>query len=156
MNKPSAFRAAFSDLKIIKTRQCVQLIFELPLSDFDHAYEVLGGLPDSSKEQWFGIAAISADAAQPGQVESKRTARAWADLPPSQQAGIRCEEPSFQTFLKEERPDDWHESNWDAAECVRLICCIESRADLTTNNKARVIWKQLDDQYQAWKALEHA
>jgi hypothetical protein len=81
--------------------------------------------------------------------------RNWRDLPPPQQAGIRCDEPSFGIYLKETYPDDWHESQ-DAAACVRLICAVHSRAELGTNQKARVMWHQLDQQYQAWLALENA
>jgi len=81
--------------------------------------------------------------------------RDWRELPPSQQAGIRCEEPAFEQFLKEERQDDWAEAQ-SSRDSVCLICGVESRADLSINQKARVIWHQLDTQYQAWKALEHA
>jgi hypothetical protein len=56
---PPAFRAAYADLKVIRTRQMVQLVFEVPIGEFDAAYEVLGGLPDSATERWFGIAAIN-------------------------------------------------------------------------------------------------
>jgi hypothetical protein len=68
---------------------------------------------------------------------------------------MRCAEPTFVAFLKEARPDDWHEAP-EAADCVRLICGVQSRAELAGNQKARVIWHQLDNEYQAWKALEHA
>lgn len=81
--------------------------------------------------------------------------RAFRDLPPPQQAGIHCEDPVFAAFLRETYADDWHETQ-DAAECVRLICAVSSRSELATNHKARVIWHQLDSQFQAWKAMEHA
>lgn len=156
----TAFRAAFSDMKLVKTRQVAQLIFEIPIEEFDAAYEVLGGMPVPSKERWFGIAALSpASTAQPQPAPDKPPAgakRDWRDIPPAQQAGIRCDEPIFAAFLKEERSDDWQEANADPAECVRLICGVRSRSDLITNNKARVIWHQLDTQFQAWKAVEHA
>lgn len=158
MKSPAAFRATYSDLKLIKTRQCVQIVFELPLADFDEAYQVLGGLPDPAKERWFAVAPLKPTAAQPQPVPDKPQAgakRDWRDLAPQQQAGIRCEEPTFAAFLREERKDDWHETQ-DAAECVRLICGVASRSELGTNQKARVIWHQLDSAFQAWKALEHA
>lgn len=144
----TAFKATFSDMKLVKTRQVAQLIFEIPMSDFDAAYEVLGGLPNSAEERWFGIAAI--DLAKP-----EKPKRDWRDLPPAQQAGIRCEESAFVHFLKEQRPDDWNETQ-DTADCVRLICGVTSRSELSSNQKARVIWTQLDSAYAAWKALEHA
>lgn len=171
----TAFRATYSDLKLIKTRQTVQVIFEIPQADFDAAYEVLGGLPNPAAERWFGIAALVnpgapfaepvTDAAGPVVREARPNSgldsrdrgpkRDWRDMGPAQQAGIRCAEPIFAAFLKEQRPDDWHEAP-DAAECVRLICGVQSRSELAANQKARIIWKQLDDQFAAWKALEHA
>ena len=148
MTKPVALAATYSDLKFIKTRGVVQIVLEMPLADFHNkdAYDFLGGLPNPASEKWFAIAAIAAESAS-RQEQSKRT---WRDMSPQQQAGMRCEEAAFQTFLKEEKPDDWHESSWDAAECVRLICGVQSRSELETNHGARVIWHQLDSEYQAW------
>lgn len=81
-----------------------------------------------------------------------RAKRDWRDIHPSQQAGIRCEEPIFAAFLKENYSDEWHEAP-DAPDCVRLICAVESRA-LLNEGAPRVIWHQLDSQFQAWQARE--
>lgn len=162
-----AFRGTYSDWRLVKTRGVIQIVFEVPLTDADRAYDVLGGMPDASRERWFGIAAIRGEevvgrefeqtAARPEDCEQlPRAKRSWQDLSPQQQAGIRCEEPSFIVFLQEEHPDYFHEAMTDPAECVRMICGVESRAELETNQKARVIWKQLSDQFDAWRALEHA
>jgi hypothetical protein len=155
----TAFKATYSDWKLVKTRQVVQIVFEVPLAEADSAYELLGGMPAPATERWFGIAALrGSEPTKPQPVPDKPQAgakRPYRDLPKPQQAGMRCEEASFVAFLKEERPDDWHEAT-DAAECVRLICGVSSRAELATNHAAGVIWHQLDSQYQAWKALEHA
>ncbi len=152
--KPLAIRAAYSDLKLVKTRQVAQLIFEVPISEFDAAYEVLGGLPTPDSEKWFAIAAIKtpAIAAKPEPVDPPPPARAkrdWRDMKPSNQAFFRSNDPSFAKFLEQERPDDWHETV-DAADCIRLICAVDTRSKLDTDHKARVIWHQLDDQYEAW------
>lgn len=79
----------------------------------------------------------------------------WRDVQPAAQAGIRCDDPVFIAFLKTEYAEDFREFG-SAADVVRTLCNVESRSELGTNHKARVIWKQLDDQFQAWKALEHA
>jgi hypothetical protein len=166
MSKPSAIRATFTDWKLVRTRGQVQLIFEVPVEDSDAAYEVLGGMPVAGKERWFGIAALQSETevmspepesnskpdARPDQEPPRpdRAKRSWKDLQPSQQAGIRCGEPSFQSFLTERYRDDFHEAAGDRAECIRLICGVSSRAELDTNHKARVIWYQLNDQYDAW------
>lgn len=148
----SAFRATYSDWKLVKTRGVVQVVMEVPLADADKAYEVLGGMPDPSSEQWFGIAALRDQL--PKQIEKGK--RDWRHLLPQEQAGIRCEEIAFGVFLDEEYPEEWHESMHDTAECVRLLCGVKSRSELTTNSAARTIWHQLDDKYQAWKAMENA
>jgi len=146
MSKNSAFRAVYADWKLVKTRQTIQVIFEVALQDADNAYEVLGGMPQPAGERWFGIAAINLATPKPDK-------RDWRDLQPAQQAGIRCNEATFAAFLKETRPDDWHESQ-EAAACVRLICGVHSRVELGTKHAARVIWHQLDESYQAWLHLE--
>jgi len=81
--------------------------------------------------------------------------RPWRDLDPTTQAAMCCNEASFAAFLRETRKDDWIEAP-TTADCVRLICGVTSRKELGTNQRARIIWHQLDVAYQAWKALEHA
>jgi hypothetical protein len=161
MSKPSAFRATFADLKVIKTRQCVQIILEVPTEQFDAAYEVLGGLPNPAAERWFAVAALAQDS-KPASERPQAVVldkpqsggkRDWRDMPPSQQAALRCNNVMFTAFLKEERSDDWHEAGADPAECVRLICSVASRSLLNTEHRARVVWKQLDDQFQAWERV---
>jgi hypothetical protein len=154
----NAFQATYSDFKLVKTRKVIQIVLEVPVEHQAIVLDVLGGVPDPSRETWVGVAPLRPDAERPQPVVQPRPAgakRPYRDLPKPQQAGMRCEEAAFVAFLKEERPDDWHEAT-DAAECVRLICGVQSRAELETNQKAGVIWHQLDSQYLAWKALEHA
>ncbi len=194
---PAAFRATYADIKLIKTRQCVQIVFELPIEQFDAAYEVLGGMPLPGKERWFGIAAIKVSEAdaptadrpvangtrseqgnqggadedrnhhhqlnpgrrlstvrpEPKQDKPARAKRDWRDVPPAQQAGIRCEgedKEVFKKFLEEEHGEDIYAFEGDVAETVRFLCGIKSRSELNTNHAARVIWHQLNDQYEAW------
>lgn len=56
MENPAAFGAEYVDLKVIKTRRAVQIVFEIPLEAADHAIKCLGGMPDNDKSIWFGIA----------------------------------------------------------------------------------------------------
>lgn len=164
----TAFRATYSDWKLIKTRGVVQVVMEVPLADADAAYDVLGGMPVHGKERWFGIAALKSPAeearATPDQDSppkhshpdrARREKMDWRDMQPAAQAGIRCNDPVFWRFLHEEHHLASQTKDY-AENAVRNICGVTTRADLGTNHKARVIWKQLDDQFQAWKALEHA
>lgn len=88
---------------------------------------------------------------QPSSSADGAERRSWGDLPPAQQAGIRCAEPAFWRFLNETSSEADVIDNADkAATYVRLICGIESRAELTGDHRARLIWRDLDSKYRAW------
>lgn len=55
----SVLQATYSDLKIIKTRDSFQIIFEMPLAEFNHAMAVLGGAPRPDGEVWVAIARLN-------------------------------------------------------------------------------------------------
>lgn len=164
---PLAFKAAYSDWKLIKTRGVVQVVMEIPLAEADAAYDVLGGMPNPANEVWFGIAAIDPQAEK----ESKATARTparlqpdketagakrdWRAVPFAQQAGIRINEPAFAAYLREQHSKEWRETE-DADSCLKFMFGIASKRELQTNHKAAALWHQLDTAYAAWKALEHA
>lgn len=62
MDKPAAFTASYSDWKLIKTRGVVQIVLEVPLKAADHAYNVLGGMPDFGNERWVAVAQLQKEA----------------------------------------------------------------------------------------------
>jgi hypothetical protein len=160
MNLPAAFRAAYADWKLVKTRGVVQVIFEVPLADHDAAYDVLGGMPVAGKERWFGIAAIKShqqeeapESRQDQPQDSDGDRRPWQTLQPSAQSAIRCGEPTFWAFLREEHSQRVANKE-DAATAVRRITGVNSRAHFNENHKARVQWNMLDSQFAAWQAKE--
>jgi len=162
----TAFRATYSDWKLIKTRGVVQVVMEIPLADADAAYDVLGGMPVHGKERWFGIAALKStaeeDRAAPRQASSPSTPTGgakrmdWREVQPAAQAGIRSNEPEFWAFLREVMTYPDVRDADTAAIAIRHICRVNSRAEFSTDHRKRVLWHQLDSQFQAWKALEHA
>lgn len=151
----AAFRATYADWKLIKTRQCVQVVFEIPLSDSDVAYASLGGMPDPAKERWFGIARltqakeVSNQAATPSHPMEPRTPPSGARKSPSQMAGILCEDARFRTYLREHDmlTDNTAEA---AAVAVRLICGVRSRSEFDKDEEAKARWDALYGRYQAW------
>ena len=153
MNTPAAFKATYSDWKLVKTRGVVQVIFEVPLADSDAAYEILGGMPDYANERWFGFAALRNGQPIIDAPEEKQS-KNWRELQPSAQAGIRCAEPLFWAFLREEMNMTLPGSADNAAEFVRSYCKVNSRAHFNTNPAAKAVWQSLDNQFQAWKAIQ--
>lgn len=78
----------------------------------------------------------------------------WRDVQPAAQAGIRCAEPIFWAFLREELNMRDEGSADNAASFVRKHCKVNSRAHFNTNPAAKAVWQSLDNQFQAWKALQ--
>jgi hypothetical protein len=78
----------------------------------------------------------------------------WRDLGPVKQAALRCRDPVFWAFLKEEKKRPVH-SQEEAADIVRQLCDVPSRADLAINTSARMEWFGIDHHFQAWKAAQN-
>jgi hypothetical protein len=85
----------------------------------------------------------------------------WRALGPVKQAGIRCKDPVFWAYLRE----TWEGAMFapvhdeESAACaVRDICNVLTRSDLGKPGfqDARILWFDLDQKYQAWKARENA
>lgn len=74
-----------------------------------------------------------------------------ADLPPSQQAGILCNEPQFQRFaaIRCGAPSAAFNSS-AAAEYLRTVCKIDSRRKLNTDATARQRFDALRTNFDAW------
>lgn len=152
--KPAAFQATYSDFKLVKTRKVAQFIFEVPIEGVDAALAVVGGMPDTGAERWFGIAPLREEAAK-----APKEKQTWREMKPAQQSGIRCAEPMFWAYLIEQHNELIERKPQSADECadaVRSLCGVTSRSEFNTNHAARVMWFQLDEGFQAWKALEHA
>ena len=120
----SALQATYSDLKIIKTRDSFQIIFEMPLAEFNHAMAVLGGAPRPDGEVWVAIARLNPSlsrAETPPQIQAAPVAglpppreakaaltlenpkpkvrRSWFELSAVQRASMRCEDVRFWGWL---------------------------------------------------------
>lgn len=81
----------------------------------------------------------------------------WRALGPAKQAGIRCKDPIFWAFLRE----GFYGHAIDeeaAARIVREHCNVLTRSDLDKQgfSDQRILWFDLDQKFQAWKAAEHA
>ena len=152
----TAFRAAYADLKVVKTRQVCQFVFEVPLAEADAALEVLGGVPRPDVEVWAAIARLDPKAAQSppvAQLEAlvpEKEHKRFHDLPLPQQAGIRCGDPAFWRFLNENRGFDVVDSADEAAVTVRHICEVASRSELKSNTEAGVAWAKLNRDFEVW------
>lgn len=146
-------QGTFADFKLVKTRSVCQVVIEIPIAEADKALDALGGLPRPESERWIALARINVTSIKP-----QKERQAWDSLKLAQQAGIRCTEPAFQRFLREEFGSEAHgDDDEDAANFVRKYCGIGSRAGLNDNPKAAAKWVELDTQFQLWmREPQHA
>lgn len=161
----AAFKATYSDWKLIKTRSVVQIVFEVPLNEADAAYHVVGGMPDVGAERWFGIAAIKLGGETGSQptppVEAAGPCGETADRPHksrkpvaaekrlAQQAGMLSSDAAFNRYLAE--CHKWYPADGDAATFIRSACNVNSRAEIVPGTPAGDIWIDLESRFTAWK-----
>ena len=167
----SAFQATYSDWRLVRSRKVVQIVLEVPLEAADQAYAVLGGMPNPGSETWVGVARInpahtraeeppeSPGAAREGARESVRATepapdvgrparakRKFEEMPPAAQAGMLCNEESFRRYLRECGNGPVEDKD-TAASVVRWICMVDSRSDISNDNRN---WPALVRGYRAW------
>lgn len=136
----------FADIKTVKSRGCVQMVIEIPIEEGEQLIKLFG-FPQPATPVKVAVARLVEGITAPNVHHLAK--RQWDELPLSQQAGIRCNEESFQRFLREEGGSQVHNEP-EAATYVRMICGVNTRAAFTTNEKAAQKWRDLDRKYQAW------
>ncbi len=141
----AAFSGDYCDLKFVKTRKVAQITIEIPIEQAA-AFVASFGAPDPSQGVPVALAMLNDKQRQEPPAKDRK---AWADLPCSQQAAIRCGEPAFWRFLAEEFGVSI-ESNEHAADMVRVQCHAQSRKDFDTEGLARKYWRELEADYQTW------
>jgi hypothetical protein len=153
MTQP-AFKATFSDFKLVKTRSVAQFVFEVPIEAAGAALEALGGLPRPDAEVWAGIARIQDGPTNALEAPQRPdAARRFHDLPLPQQAALRCRDMDFRTFLRDVKQVPAINAA-EAAESVRSICHVTSRSQFALDDKAAARWRRLNLTFELWMAAE--
>jgi hypothetical protein len=168
----ACFRGTYSDFKLIKTRGVVSISFEIPVEQAQAALDVLGGMPVAATEVWCGIARLNhagedssaGTAAAPkrdlekpptsgrGQPapDTQPAKQAFRDMRLVNQAGMLCDELSFQRFITERAKSALLFSDEGAAEYVREYCGVRSRSDIRPRTPSGDRWTKLHDEYRLW------
>lgn len=145
----AAIEGDYADFKIVKTRSVAQFVVEIPIEQAAEMVRMFG-VPVPDKPVRVAVARLEEAPQIEATAEPAANSnghRSWRDLTPAQQAGIRCNEPAFQKFLREEG-DSAVNDDAAAASYVRLACGVHSRAHLTGNAANK--WRELEAKYQAW------
>lgn len=152
MSKEAIIQATYADMKLVRTRSCAQLIFEIPIEQAPAAIEAFG-VPLPGKEVWCAIARLDLTKAASEPAKEEKPRQKWESLPLSQQAAIRCGEASFWRFLDEEGHSQPCQNAQEAADAVRELCRVTSRADIGKTEASAKAWRDLDGAYQYWQRV---
>lgn len=151
--------ADFVEIKQVKTRSVVQLVFEIPIEAGDAAHKKLGGFPLSGESRPCAIVRLNPgetwdpetgevdDLPPPVRVQAKAgpeptyDGRPWRSLSPSVQSGILCGSKAFMEWI----------GAADAGAAARLVrsrCgCERSRSELDKDKAKAERWHRLASEF---------
>lgn len=150
MNAPAAIQGDYVDLRFIKSRKVCQIVIEVPI-EAGASFVAAFGTPNPATSVPVALARIDPNA-KPEPVKERRK---WDELSIAQQAGIMCNEKGFQKFIQERQarssihgPVDVTVD--DAAQYVRQLCGVNSRAHIEGKPEAERIFRDLKITYDNW------
>ncbi len=130
----AAIQATYADYRRVKGRKVLQIILEVPLEQAKQVHDTFGEpMPDGST--WVAVALLNKAVA--GERKGGKLA---------QKAGILCNEGGFRRFLSRQYLLD----DEGPAGVVRMVCGIDSRADLDHNAEAAKRFLDLVAAYELW------
>lgn len=158
----TAIQATFVDLRTVKTRSTMQLIFEVPLEAADKALAALGGVPIPGSDRWVGIARLVAPEARSEPAEPhKDLALSMAGKARYAAQGSGDQAVTRAVLLaKDERFQDWlvgtertHQlGERAAAEYIREACgCEVSRREIATDPEKLRLFGALETSFSLWR-----
>jgi hypothetical protein len=156
MADEAIIEAEYVEWKMVKTRSALQLVFEVPLERQEHVMRALGvPLPDKSNPVAIARLLPAAQRSNVVQIEDHRHPEdepTRAPMTLAQSAGFLCGTPTFQQFIYENSEGWDHRPTKDeAAEWLRSICGVASRADIKPENHvAAERFRKVRADYNAW------
>lgn len=136
----AVIKGTYSDFKLIKTRNVVQMIIEVPIEQAQQITTKFG-MPQPHEEKWVAVALLKTEPILINNDASRAI----------QQAGVLGQDIAFGTWLSHTRTDVSVTPNNIASiqQAIRVICGVTSRADFKNTPKALETWQKLYSAYQS-------
>ena len=158
MTDAAAISGDFATYRHVQGRKVLQLVIEVPAEIAATVFATLG-TPGAGEGIPVALARLHSPAEPIAKPEAPKERRPFVELPYSQQAALRCQEPDFARFLQERQGpggicildnapgahDDW------VASHVRFLCDVKSRADIGKTLLSKNLWTDLEAEYWAWQ-----
>lgn len=140
----AAFQATVHGLRTVPTRKVLQLTLECPIEHLPQIAAI------AEHGAWVAVARLQTEggeqASRPQQDKpAGGTRKSFHELSGAQQAGILCNERSFEIFLQETRGLRHGE---DSPDCIRRLLGVSSRKDIAADDPR---WQRIISDYRAWQ-----
>jgi hypothetical protein len=154
VNAPAAISGSLVAMRNVGTHKSVALTIHVP-EELGEQIVAAFGWPTSASPVPVAVARLNVHEkvdARPADVHEKvdKPPRRFSELPPSQQAALKCQEPAFQRFVSELTGQPPNESYTTPA--MRRLLNVNSRSVLDTDPAATERWLTLLRQFDAWMA----
>ncbi|MCW5676259.1 MAG: hypothetical protein KIT15_16920 [Xanthobacteraceae bacterium] len=143
MTELAAFKGTIGALRTIGGRKVIAVTIEVPIEHQQTVAKI------AEHGAWVAVARLAEGDAP---VLAEKPKRSWADLSVAEQAGIRCNEGRFASFLAKKmdaNPKGITRQAYDTPEQVasalRQYFSVKSRRDIT-----RYQWEVLNEEYRLW------
>lgn len=128
------------------THKSVALTVEVP-QEYAQALVAAFGWPTRVSPVSVAIARLAGEAIQ--EKGEGRKKEHWADMAPSKQAAILCQDPEFRAFMAE-RSLPIQQGVISVEDGVRMACGVTSRADIDPDGDSGHWWRCLMLNYGDW------
>lgn len=157
----AAISAMLVDVRNVATHKCIRLEIHVPAEQAAAVMAAFGWptmvdpVPVALARLKPGSSAGSEQRTSNSEVAGSNPApatkdrKAWADLPCSQQAAIRCGEVPFQKFMSEYNVGQVHNAE-TCAQAVRCVTGCDSRSELNEYGPKQDIWREIEAEYKTW------
>ena len=152
MSDAAAIMASLVDVRNIAAHKCVRLEIHVPVEQASLVMAAFGW-PTAADPVPVAIARLNPQKAASEPAKAEKPRQKWESLPLSQQAAIRCAEAAFWRFLAETHSLSVVASSEEAADYVRIICGVKSRADIGKTEASAKAWRDLDGEFQYWQRV---
>ena len=150
MTDAAAISGDFATYRHVQGRKVLQLVIEVPAEIAATVFATLG-TPGAGEGIPVALARLHSPAEPIAKPEAPKERRPFSELPYSQQAAMRCGEPSYEHFL-------WYthglHQDTNPAEVIALVrheCGVTSRSEIVKGTPAGDKWEALEAEYWAWQ-----
>lgn len=148
MSEAAVISGDFCTFRHVQGRKVLQIIIEVPAEAAGAVFAALG-MPGSGTGIPVALARLVTAPETIAKPEAPKERRPFSELPYSQQAAMRCQEPGFREFLMQRGAVGIFNAD-DAAQPLRNACAVNSRAEIIKGTDAGRLWEQLDAEYYAF------